>query len=187
MSTPRLAIQDGRNVDLTRVGQDLTNVTEQRAVAGCNGDSDGYGNGECYRAGTVYWNGKHWFADSVFFGDTPGPRYKGSWHLVEAYFQLNSIVGGKGARDGVIRYWYDGALIIDRPDVVLRTGANATMKFNQFLFAPYLGDGSPADQAFWVDALTIATARPVPPPTVPAASLRRPARGTGSGGRRTRG
>ena len=165
---PLLAIQDGRNIDETRIGVDLTGLTEQRAVAGCNGDSDGTGNGECYPAGTVHWNGKKWFAGSVFFDSSPSsPRYKANWHLVEAYFKLNTIVNGKAVADGVAQYWYDGNLVLDRTGVVFRTGARSTMKFNQFLIAPYIGDGSPTDQRFWVDNLLIATNRPQSPPPPP--------------------
>ena len=168
---PQLEIQDGRNIDETRVGQDLTNITEQRAVAGCNGDSDGQGNGDCYPAGAVHWNGKKWSAGQVYFDNTPGsPRYKGDWHLVEAYFRLNTIVNGKGARDGLLQMWYDGSLIIDRPNVVLRTGAQPTIKFNQLILAPWIGDGSPVAQSLWIDDLQIATARPAVPPTPPGGS-----------------
>jgi hypothetical protein len=165
---PQLLIQDGRNVDETRIGQDLTNVTEQRAVAGCNGDSDGTGLGDCYLSGSVHWNAKPWTAGQVYFDNTPGsPRYKGDWHLLEAYFRMNTIASGKGVRDGLVRMWYDGNLIIDRPNVMLRTGAQPTMKFNQLILAPWIGDGSPAAQTFWIDELQIATARPAVPPPPP--------------------
>lgn len=167
---PLFLIQDGQNIDETRVGQDLTAVTEQRAVAGCNGDSDGYGNGDCYPAGSVHWNDKRWSPGQVYFDNTPGsPRYKGNWHLIEAYFKLNTIVGGKGAKDGIVRYWYDGSLIMEHLDVVLRTGAHPTAMFNQVALLPYIGDGSPVDQRMWIDNLLIATARPDPPPPPPGA------------------
>jgi hypothetical protein len=173
---PVLAIQDARNIDESRIGQDLTDVTEQRAVAGCNGDSDGHGPGDCYPAGSVHYNGKAWKAGAVYFGDTPGSStYKGDWHLVEAYYQLNSVVGGKGINDGVIRYWYDGALIIDQSDVVLRTGAHPSMQFNQFLLLPFIGDGSPVDQTIWIDEITVATGRPNPPPPPPQHARTAPA------------
>jgi hypothetical protein len=169
---PQLAIQDGKNIDETRVGVNLTGVTENRSVAGCNGDSDGHGNGECYPAGSVHWNGKKWRPSQTYFDGTPGsPRYKGDWHLVEAYFKLNSVVNGKGMNDGVIRYWYDGALIVDVANVVMRTGAHPTMAFNQFLLVPYIGDGSPVDQSFWIDNLMIATARPAVPPPPPGGGV----------------
>jgi hypothetical protein len=165
---PLLAIQDGRNIDEQRIGQNLVGVTEQRAVAGCNGDSDGHGNGECYPSGSVHWNSKKWYGPGVYFDNTPAsPRYKGNWHLVEAYFKLNSVVNGVGAQDGILRYWYDGTLIIDRTNVVIRTGANPTMKFNHLLVAPWIGDGSPVDQTYWVDNLMISTARPASPPPPP--------------------
>lgn len=57
---PRVGIQDGKNIDNGRIGQDLVGVTERRAVAGGNGDSDGHGEGHYYRNGKVHWNGKIW-------------------------------------------------------------------------------------------------------------------------------
>lgn len=171
---PLLAIQDGRNIDETQVNVDLTGVTENRALAGCNGDSDGYGNMSCYPMGAVHWNWKQWKAGGIYFQDAPGPYYKNDWHLVEAYFKLNSIVGGKGVADGIIRYWYDGQLIIDHSDVMLRTAQHPNQKFNQLILAPWIGDGSPVDQKFWIDNLTFATSRtsdslaPSPPTNVQA-------------------
>jgi hypothetical protein len=44
------------------------------------------------------------------------------------------------------------------------------MKFNQFLLAPHIGDGSPVDQAFWIDELQVATGRPASPPVPPRSS-----------------
>jgi hypothetical protein len=149
--TPLLAIQDGRNVDQARVGMNLVSATERRAVAGCNGSSDGYPD-NCYRAAEGYVNEKKWKAASKLFGD---PR----WHFIEAYVRLNSIAGGKSLNDGVVQYWFDRQLAIDRHDVLLRTAANASMQFNQFVVAPYIGDGSPAPQSLWVDELTVASAR----------------------------
>jgi hypothetical protein len=158
---PLLAIQDGQNIDESSIGVDLTNTTEQRSVAGCNGDSDGYGSGQCYLAGSVHWNGKDWRAGSVYFQDVPGPFYKNDWHYVEAYFKLNSISSGQGMADGIVKYWYDGNLIISHSNVVLRTGQYPGMKFNQLVIGPWIGDGSPVDQTFWIDKLTVATSRPI--------------------------
>ena len=157
--SPLVAIQDGANVDQTRVGQNLTAVTERRAVAGCNGSSDGYPD-NCYRAGGLYVNEKKWKAPSRHFTDAPGRSHKNEWHFVEAYLRLNTISGGKGLTDGVIQYWFDGQSVIDRHDVLLRTGANAAQQFNQFVIAPYIGDGSPVAQSMWLDNLTVATGRP---------------------------
>jgi len=63
---PRLALQDGRNVDTSHVREDITRVTEARAIAGCNGDADGHGVGDCYQAGDSWANGKAWTADRVY-------------------------------------------------------------------------------------------------------------------------
>jgi hypothetical protein len=168
---PEFLLQDGQNIDETRIGQNLVGVTENRSVAGCNGDSDGYGNGDCYLAGSVHWNGKIWQAGTGYFDSTPGsPTYKGSWHLIEVYFQMNSIAGGIGQKNGVVRYWYDGKLIMEHTNIVIRTGTHLAQKFNQLDLLPYIGDTSPADQTMWIDNLLVATARPATPPPPPGSS-----------------
>lgn len=154
---PRVAIQDGANIDVSRVEQDLVGVTERRAVAGGNGDSDGHGPGDCYRVGDKYANGKFWETDGIYFAEERGPRYKGDWHRVQARFRLNTVKGGIGQRDGVIQYWYDGELLMDYHDVVFRTGQYPDMKINQFLMTPYFGPGVPHEQSIWVDDLRITT------------------------------
>ncbi len=159
---PLLALQDSKNVDPDNKDVDLTYITEERAIAGCNGDSDGHGDGSCYGSYPTYSNGKQWRAGSIYFQDSPGPYYKNDWHFIEAYFQMNSIVDGNGVADGQVKYWYDGELIIDHENVMLRTGEHPTMKYNQFMIAPWIGDGSPVDQTFWVDNLTVADSRPIP-------------------------
>ncbi|HUU29986.1 MAG TPA: hypothetical protein VM123_19450 [archaeon] len=151
---PRLGIQDGANIDQKRIGENLVQVTEQRAVAGGNGDSDGYGGGS-YKNGDLYWNGKEWDTEKVYFSDEPGSYYKGDWHHVKAHFKLNSVVDGKGIRDGVLQYWYDGKLVMDYHDVVFCTGSHPEMKINQFLMLPYFGPGVPHEQSIWIDDLQI--------------------------------
>ncbi|MBN2289872.1 MAG: hypothetical protein JXQ83_11110 [Candidatus Glassbacteria bacterium] len=151
---PRLAIQDGQNIDQDRVGENLVGATENRAVAGGNGDSDGYGE-HFYKNGPVYWNGKHWETDQVYFSDEPGPYCKADWHQVKAHFRLNSVADGKGVCDGVLQYWYDGKLVMDYRDVMFRTGRHPEMKINQFLMLPYFGPGVPHEQWIWIDELTI--------------------------------
>lgn len=159
---PALEIQDVLNIDQSRIGKDLTTITEQRAVAGCNGyrHDDGAGPEDCYRYGETYRNDKTWRAGSAYFQDAPGPYYKGDWHHGEAFFKLNSVVNGKGVADGILQYWYDDALIMSHTNVLFRTGQHPSMKFNQFIIAPYIGDGSPVDQTIWIDDLTVAASRP---------------------------
>jgi len=169
--TPLLSLQDGQNIDLTKINQDLTNITENRSIAGCNGipAAENTSTISCYPVGSAYRNGKDWRAGQVYFQDVPGPYYKNVWHHVEAYFKLNSISGGKGQPDGIVRYWYDGNLIIERTNIIMRTAVYPNMKFNQFTIGPYIGDGSPVDQTFWVDDLTVATARASGDTTAPVA------------------
>lgn len=168
---PRLAIQDGSNIDEARVEQDLVGVTEARAVAGCNGDADGHGDGDCYRAGEVHANGKVWAAAAVWFGPEPGPRYHGDWHRLRARFRLNAIVDGRAQRNGVVQLWIDDEPVVDVRDAVLRTGQHPQMRFNQFLMTPYFGPGVPHEQRAWVDDLQIhATATEAPTAVRPADS-----------------
>ena len=154
---PRLAIQDGENIDEKRVGQNLVGVTEARSVAGCNGDADGYGEGNCYQNGTIHANGKYWQADQVYFGPTPGPHYQGDWHHVRARFKLNSIKDGIGVKDGILQYWFDGKKLLDERQVVFRTGQHPHMKIDQLLMGPYYGPGVPHEQWIWIDDLRIYT------------------------------
>jgi hypothetical protein len=159
---PQLEIQDGRMVDTTKINVNLIGVTENRAVAGCNGVgntggvtvSGVFGGSDCYSVGGgTYWNSYEWNSPTVRFA-------RNTWQHVEVYAQLNTVVGGIGQTDGVLKYWLDGALIIDQSTVIFRTGANPNLVFNQFVIAPYIGDGSPVDQSFWIDDLTVATGRP---------------------------
>jgi uncharacterized protein YjdB len=153
-----LGEQDAKNIDQGHINQDVTNSTENRAVGGCNGNPDG-SSSDCYADGSAYVNGRLWRSGTLFTQNA-GAGYKGDWHMVEVYLKMNSIVGGKGQLDGVAQYWFDGQLAIDRHNVIFRTGAHPTMKFNQFLMAPYIGDGSPASQTMWIDDIVVMTGKP---------------------------
>jgi uncharacterized protein YjdB len=157
-----LGAQDSRNIDVTRINQDLTNVTENRAVSGCNGNPEPGVTGDCYQSGGAYFNGRTWRSASPVFLPNPGPGYKADWHKVEVYFQLNSIVAGKAQPDGIAQYSIDGQMVIDRRNVYFRTAARPNMNFNQFIIAPYFGNGSPINLNIWYDALIVQTARPTP-------------------------
>jgi hypothetical protein len=92
-----------------------------------------------------------------------------AWHHVEAYFRMNTIQSNKGIADGILQYWLDEQLIIGHSNVLFRTNQNATMKWNQFMMAFYIGDGSPVDQYLWIDDLTVADSRAGADPVPPAA------------------
>jgi len=157
---PRLAIQDNRSVNTSygALPNNLIGVTENRSTGGCNGMAETNMVSECFKFGSYWYNDKQ-ITGPVTFQPNPGAGYKNNWNFVEAYFQLNTIVNGIGQANGVMQYWFNGTLIIDRHDILYRTGAHPTLKFNQFLIAPYIGDGSPIDQSMWVDNLRVATAR----------------------------
>jgi hypothetical protein len=157
VGTATIQSQDSKNIDVTRINQDLTNITEARAVSGCNGNPDGT-IGDCYGSGTSWNNTRVWRSPQPVFLNTAGASYKNDWHKVEAYVQLNSIVNGKGMRDGVAQYWFDGTLVIDRHDLYLRTGLHTTMQFNQLIFGPFIGNGSTVAQTAWFDDLQVKTA-----------------------------
>jgi hypothetical protein len=83
-----------------------------------------------------------------------------NWHCIEAFFRLNSLDlnNDKSNKDGIVRGWFDGKLVIDHSDVVLRSTDFPDMKFNQFLAAPYFGPGLLNNsQKLWIDELVIST------------------------------
>jgi len=160
---PRLAMQDSSNVDAGCIlrnddsfvgcGGDFATYpfTEARSAASCNGLVGDWDSRDCFDGG--YWySAKGWEAGEALTN--------GQWHFVEAYFALNSIVGGVGLVDGRVRYALDGKLLISSDAVLLRTGLHETMRFDHFLMLPYIGDGSPIEQTVLYDELTVATGKP---------------------------
>ena len=101
------------------------------------------------------YNGKMYDSRDELFTDD-------KWHRVEAYFRLNSLdlAQDKPNADGIVRGWFDGKLVIDHTDVVLRSTDFPKMKFNQFLLTPYFGPGLlPKAQTLWIDELAVGTKR----------------------------
>jgi hypothetical protein len=62
-------------------------------------------------------------------------------------------------------------MLIDHSNVMYRTGQHPDMKFNQFAITPYIGDGSPIEQTFWIDNLVLS---PSPPSVNQPAELASP-------------
>ncbi len=100
------------------------------------------------------YNGQFFDSEEVLFGD-------GKWHCIEAMFRLNSLdlESDRPNRDGEVRGWVDGKLVVERTDVVLRSTDFPRMKFNQFLMLPYFHHGVPHDQTLWIDELAVGTER----------------------------
>lgn len=101
------------------------------------------------------YNGKLYDSEEILFNDN-------KWHCIEAYFKLNSLNMDKDEpnNDGIARGWFDGKLVIDQTDVVLRSTDFPTMKINQFLMAPYFGPGLLNNaQKLWIDEMVISKNR----------------------------
>ncbi len=104
------------------------------------------------------YNGQFYDSEQVLFRDD-------QWHMVEALFQLNTLntQEDKPNADGIVQGWFDGRLVIDQKDVVLRSTDFPKMKFNQFLLTPYFGPGLlPHAQTLWIDELAVGIKRPDP-------------------------
>ena len=101
------------------------------------------------------YNGKFYDSEDVLFDDD-------QWHCVEAYFKLNTLdlENDRPNQDGIVRGWFDGKLVVEHTDVVLRSTDFPKMKFNQFLMAPYFGPGLlPHAQKLWIDEMAVGTKR----------------------------
>lgn len=101
------------------------------------------------------FNGQMFDSQDIVFRDA-------EWHCVEALFQLNTLnlAADQPNRDGIVRGWVDGKLVVDRTNVVLRSTDFPRMKFNQFLLTPYFGPGLlPHAQTLWVDELSVSAQR----------------------------
>jgi hypothetical protein len=162
---PRFALQDLLNVDTNCILLNNNNFvgcngdfstyqfTENRSVCSCNGLSGNLDGRDCFRAGT---NPAQWYSARFWRNDTVS-LLNNSWRHIQAHFKMNSIVGGIGITDGEMDYWLDGQLILHYDSILFRTGANANLRFNQLLIGAYIGVGSPIDQSFWIDDLTMST------------------------------
>lgn len=106
------------------------------------------------------YNGTFYDSATALFTDD-------QWHCIEACFKLNTLDLSKDQpnRDGVVRAWFDGQLVIERTNVILRSTDFPKMKFNQFLMAPYFGPGLlPHAQKLWIDELAVGRKRIGPLP-----------------------
>jgi hypothetical protein len=160
---PILTLQDSKSINQAQVNANLVNLSENRSVGGCNGTFGDIGNIQCFDSGAphgYFWNYNEFRApgNRAWLQNAAGPRGENDWHHIEAVFKLNSIVNGKAVADGLAQCWYNGQSVIDKRSVLFRTAAQADMKFSQFIIAPYIGDGSPIDQTFWVDDLVVGNA-----------------------------
>jgi hypothetical protein len=97
------------------------------------------------------YNGKLYDSQNVLFEEN-------KWHCIEAFFKLHSLdmKNDKPNSDGIVRGWFDGKLVIDHTDVVLRSTDFPDMQINQFLIGPYFSSGLIDNpQKLWIDELVI--------------------------------
>lgn len=156
-----IEIADVLMIDTTKINVDLFGITENRSIAGANGkhevtDATSTVSWDLYKNGAQWMDAKYLHPNAAVFTDAT----KNSWHHIESYQQMNSVVGGIALQDGVYQYWVDGALIMDRHNVYFRAGANPTMQFRTFLMGPWVNAGASVDQYVWIDDLVVATAHP---------------------------
>ena len=150
--TPTINFQDARRINTAQIGVNLLGTATSHAIAGGNGVQPGSGATHWFD-GTTWWNDSNYRAASPAFVNN-------TWHHVEFYAAMNSVSGGLPQADGVLKYWVDGNLVIDRSGLYLRTAQFATQKFNKLLLVPYIGDGSPVAQDMWIDNLMVADRAP---------------------------
>jgi len=115
------------------------------------------------------YNGRFYDSKEVLFKDD-------KWHSIEAYFKLNTLdlENDRPNKNGIVRGWFDGKLVIEHTDVILRSTDFPKMKFNQFLMAPYFGPGLlPHAQKLWIDELMVGLKRigPLTSKKLPAGKL----------------
>jgi len=152
--SPTFIIQDGENVN-TSSGQlpnNLTATTESRDVGGCNGCLTGSTCGNstvCYYYDGDWCNGRTWRNDTNKFT-------LNTWQKVEVYFGMNTITSSVANADGIMWMKVDDVTVMSYTNVVYRTGANLTLNWEQFIIAPYIGDGSHQAQTMYLDELEVA-------------------------------
>jgi hypothetical protein len=162
----RVAVQDSRNVN-TSYGtppQDLVSVTENRAIAGCNGPIPYFTDADIplvcfYDGSSVPWKNFAWYKSRVdIISDSAGPYYKVDWHRIEVYLQMNSISGGVAQSDGIIRMKHDGVVVLEKTNMIFRTGARPNQRWKQIAISPYYATNSgnsPVTQTMWIDDLVV--------------------------------
>jgi len=150
---PVIAIQDQQRVNTTSgsLPLDLSATTENRSVTYCNQPAPAGATGICY-PDNPYYSANSWRSNI--------PILTNDWRRVEVYLKMNTIDDGVGQRDGVMREWIDGELVLNHLDVQYRTGQDATKMWSQFVLSPWIGDGAPITETMWLDEIEVGTEEP---------------------------
>lgn len=150
---PQVKIQDNRYINAASIGY---NPGENRATCGANGQQ-GYADNWDLFADASFSNGWYNTRNLIAAAQTaPGDV---AWNTMEVEVILNTIVGGIGQLDGICRCWWNGTLLWQRTDLIMRTGTRPNIMLNQFLFTPFMGSGSPVTQTMYIGDLVVRTGR----------------------------
>jgi len=146
---------------------DLTNITEMRSVGGYQTFDEHMPAGQsavswgcpCCR-GLEEYTGQSFFKLCAigakdcrkyrveYDNAVVHPMTEDQWWDTTIYLKKNSIVGGKGIRDGYFQVWWQGpddpnpVQIMDHDKVLWRTGANKDLKWEMLMIAPFFHDGA---------------------------------------------
>ncbi len=150
---PMIINQDSMRVNesLGTPPVDLTETTEERSATYCNGLKSGADTPwleVCYETGGEWRSSNNYKNEAT---DVP----KNEWVKVETYFKMNTISGSVGQADGIMHQWVNDVQTFNNNAIVYRTNQDATKKWGQFIFAPYIGPGSPIAQIMWIDQLEV--------------------------------
>ncbi len=63
----------------------------------------------------------------------------GKWHCVETYIKMNTVTGGVGDYNGIVRSWFDGELALERTNVRFRH--TTSIQIDKFYFSTFFGGG----------------------------------------------
>lgn len=147
-SVLRTVLQDSLRINAAQLDVDLLGTATNHATGGYNGIQS---------QATPTLVDKFGGNSNYTFWDTPGrPILNNTWHRIRAYWQMNTIVSTLPQPDGIMRFWVDNVLVLERTNVYFRTNQHPTMMWDQFIIAPYIGNGSPIAQDMWMDNLIIA-------------------------------
>ncbi len=92
----------------------------------------------CYHADMTGIYGSNWTWGSDAYLN------RNAWHAVEVYGKMNSITGGAGNNDGILRGWVDGQLVFEKTDIRFRDVTN--LKIECIWFNVYVGGTWTAEQ-----------------------------------------
>ena len=92
----------------------------------------------CYHADMTGIYGDNWY----WGGDAYLDRQR--WYCIETYCKMNSITGGEGNNDGILRGWVDGQLVFEKSNIDFRDVDR--LKIEMIWFNVYVGGTWTAEQ-----------------------------------------